>query len=81
MPDLLLGDIPKKKPPTKAVVESVALAGFIKRPQVDITQRYLLSYQILIYSQDKLLFNMFETVFIDEFLFFISFKILLQDKS
>ena len=63
------------------MVIKYALAGFIKRPQVDITQRYLLPYQILIYSQDKLLFNMFETVFIDEFLFFISFKILLQDKS
>jgi hypothetical protein len=29
----------KKKPPAKAVVESVALAGFIKRSQFNLNQR------------------------------------------
>jgi hypothetical protein len=31
-------EIPKKKPPAKAVVR-VALAGFIKRPQFELNQR------------------------------------------
>jgi len=34
--------ISKKKPPTKAVVKYVALAGFLKRPQSDSTRRYVL---------------------------------------
>ena len=29
----------KKKPPAKAVVEEIALAGFIKRPQLDLNRR------------------------------------------
>ena len=32
----------KKKPPAKAVVKHVALAGFFKRPQSDSNQRYIL---------------------------------------
>ena len=39
IPGLIL-DYSKKKPPTKAVVRRLgALAGFIKRPQVALTQR------------------------------------------
>jgi hypothetical protein len=34
-----LFNIAKKKPPAKAVVEEIALAGFIKRPQLDLNQR------------------------------------------
>jgi len=33
--------ISKKKPPAKAVVSDVALAGFLKRPQSDSTRRYV----------------------------------------
>jgi len=42
IPGLIL-DCSKKKPPTKAVVCKTydALAGFIKRPQVALTQRWL----------------------------------------
>ena len=47
-------EYPKKKPPARAVV-TIALAGFIKRPQFELNQRY----KLLIINELKSQYLMF----------------------